>query len=280
MTDTPCVSCERPVADSAYICERCTERVAIDLGDVGAYSEELRTTRHRQSRTGGAGIGVLTRSQDKPLPWDQHAAEVADALRATLLGWTKVVVEERGIGWPAGTDSGMASFLLLHLEWLRHHAAADEFVDEVHDAVGRARAAVDSRGEMAYAGPCRAEYATQEPQDDEPAVPDACCVAELYVRSGSNRVRCRHCATDHDVPARQRWLRDQVRDQLAPASAISRALSTLGLPLPVETLRSWVKRERLIAHGVDLQGRALYNVGEAADLQMLEADRRAQRAAG
>lgn len=264
-----CGVCQGEAVDAAYLCGRCTASLERDLGDAGAYSAELRTTRLRQSRTGGGGVGVVSRVHDKPLPWDQHAAEVADALHATLVGWARVVIEERGVTSPADTDQALASFLLRHLDWVRHQRFAPETVDEVGDAVGRARAAVDTRAELAYNGPCRATFHP----DGDPEVA-ASCLAELYVRSGAAHVRCRACDAEHDVALRHRWLLDQVRDQLATASQLSRALSSLGLALPVETLRSWVKRERLLPHGVDLQGRALYSVGEAADLLVSSSQRR------
>lgn len=260
MTDRLCVTCQREVEDAAYLCARCTEKVERDLAEVESYSAELVTTRLRQGKTGGPAIGVASRSYDKPLPWDPKAAEVADALHATLVGWARVVIEERGVNSPADDDGALARFLLRHLDWLRHHQAADDLQDEVKDAMARARAAVDSRASLAYNGPCRAEY-----HPDGVPEETACCLAEVYVRSGSAYARCRECGTEHDVSLRQRWLLGQVEDQLVDVPTLSAAVSSLSRPITTAAIRGYVHRGRLVAHG-DRDGRAVYRVGDLLDL--------------
>lgn len=260
MTRT-CAACRDMHQDTSNLCDRCTERLERDLAETEAYSGELQTTRLRQSRTGSSNIGVINRSEDRPLPWDQHAAEVADHLHSLLVSWTRMVVEERGVTCPADDDGALARFLLRHVDWLRHHPAAADAVTEIGSAVGHARRAVDTRPAMAYAGPCRADY---HPEGE--AEVSACCLAELYVRSGSAHVRCRECDTEHDVAVRQNWLLRVVEDQLVDTQTLVRAVSTLSRPITTSMVRGYVHRGRLTSKSKDPAGRALYRVGDLLDL--------------
>lgn len=254
---TSCTDCGRPVADNAYICQRCTERLEYAISEAPAYAAELETTRLRQSRTGSAGVGVLSRSYEKPLPWDEHAAETANHLRAILVSWARLISEDRGVDLPSAPH--LATWLLGHVEWLRHQSFADDVLDEITTAVASARHAVDLRPELAYAGPCRAEVEVEDGVH-------ACCTADLYVPTGQAAVRCKECSAEHDVASRQRWLLDAVQDQLAHAGMLSSAVSRLGQSVTSSMIRNYAARGRIVAHGLDLKGRPLYRVGDLLDL--------------
>lgn len=269
-----CEGCQKPVGDQARLCNRCTSFIARDLGDIPALVDELAVTRSRQSRNGGDGTGVINRSEDRPLPWDEHASEATGILRSTLTGWVKVVCEERGKRPPSDRLGDMSAFLLMNLEWLRHHQDAAACADEIEHATHLCRRTIDRRPDLAYIGPCREET---EGDDDTGAF---CCLAELYVRAGSDTARCRECGADHDVQDRQRWLLEVARDQLATVTVLSGALSKLGQIVNESTVRSWVFRERLVAHGVDHRGRPTYRVGDVMDLLTADAARKSTRRAG
>jgi hypothetical protein len=155
-----CTVCTRPVADLALACTSCAGRLARALGDVASLTEDLDDAITRQTRT-SSGIGVASRSADRPLPWDQNASLAASTLRNTLSTWTRLVAEERGRELPADTMPAMAAVLLGQLEWIRHHPAAAEVVDEITYAVEEARRAVDltPNSSTFLVGPC--------PEDDE-----------------------------------------------------------------------------------------------------------------
>jgi hypothetical protein len=91
-----CKGCTRPTGDQAYLCLGCTHQLVKVLAEAPALAVELETTRRRQSRTGGQGSGVVTRSTVRPLPWDENASQAADLLQSTLVAWAKLVHEERG----------------------------------------------------------------------------------------------------------------------------------------------------------------------------------------
>lgn len=257
MTATIC-SCGRPVADTAYLCQACTGRLARDLGDIGALADEVQTTRLRLARTGGAATGVLSRAYERPLPWNEAASDAADVLRSTVVAWVRVVLDDRGGRLPADTMQALSGFLLSNLEWLRHQSSADECADEIGHAVQVARRVIDLAPERTYAGPCREEF----DQGDG----DACCVAELYARRGSHVIVCRNCGAEHTVAARHRWLLEIANDRLVSAADLSRFLTAYGEPLTAERIRQWASRGLLEAKGKDRAGRPLYRVSEAADV--------------
>jgi hypothetical protein len=260
VTAPTCSACTRPVADNARLCQRCTERFARDLGDIGALAQELQTTRLRQSRIGGQATGVLSRSSERPLPWDQRASEAADVLRSTVVAWVRVVLEERGARCPVDSLAAMGTFLLSHREWLRHHEAADECADEIGHATKNARHVIDRAPGRSYAGPCRETIQATDEQGE------ACCLAELHVRDGAKMVTCPLCSAEHDVADRKAWLLAVAENQLVTASELHRLLQFVGQAVPHSTIRSWVHRSRLAAHGQTPDGHPLYRVGDAFDL--------------
>lgn len=258
---TLCTFCGDEVTDSAHLCERCTGRLERDLGDVGALSEELVTTRLRQSKTGRGGVGVQVKGHARPLPWDQHAAEVADALHATLVGWARVVIEERGFTSPADTDEALSRFLLRHLDWLTHHTESGQpvvgvMLDEVSDAVGRARAAIDLGTERTWAGQCREQLLPDEEQGER------CCAAELHLPADRDAGRCRECGSVHELVARKLWLLDVADALLLDATALAAALSLPGRAVTRDVIHGLERRGRIFAEGQDREGRTLFKVGE------------------
>lgn len=267
---TSCTACARPVKDQAYLCQGCTDRLARDLGDVGALARELQTTRLKQDRVTGAATGVLSRSADKPLPWNQHAAEIDDALRATVVGWVRVVVEERGGRPPENTMQALSGFLLASVEWLRHHADAAECADEISDSVGRARQAVDRPASRTYFGPC----GSVDYDDNGPVAGCEPCRADLYGAADDTALVCKVCSTPHDVADVRLYLVAQAQDRLVTAADLSKFLSAYGEPLTAERVRQWATRGQLVAHGHDPSGRPMYRVSEAADLLASLATRR------
>lgn len=272
-----CEVCGQPVGDQARLCRRCSDLLARDLGDVPALVDELEVSRTRQSRGARDGSGLINRSEDRPLPWDERASEASAVLRSTLVAWVRVVCEERGVRPPVDDLAAMSGFLLRHHEWLRHHVSAAKCADDVGVAVRFCRVRIDRRPkpDLTWIGPCRVEHDGCE-DDDRGAF---CCVVEVYAALDATRVLCAVCGAEHEVASRQAWLLDEARDQLATAAVIAPALSRLGWNLSDSTIRSWVGRSRLVAHGLDHRGNQMFRVGDVLDLLQAEALRQAGLAA-
>jgi hypothetical protein len=270
-------TCDRPIHDNAHLCGGCSSHLERLLAETTSLAEELETTRTRQSCTGGRSIGG-GHTSDRPLPWSERAAEAAGLLRSCLVSWTRLVVEERGVHTPADTLPAISAFLLRHLDWIRHHPDATEALDEIRYATRQARTAIDRAPDRWYAGRCGhvdLEAQVEAIVTSTPA--PAPCGEELYVRQGSETVRCRTCTTEHDVEQRRASLTRRIEGQLATARELTSAVSNLARPISMNTIRSWVLRDRLTQRGQTPDGTALYRVGDVLDLLAADAARQAQK---
>lgn len=289
MTDPLCF-CGAPVPDQAYACNTCTHGLERALGEVPALAEQLDLAITRQTKLAAGTFTGQRRAEPssddieaagyrhaaetlrlikqpgaavQPLTYDAAASDAATVLRSTLVGWVRVVVEERGSRWPADTLAAMGTMLLGQVGWLRHHAAAAEAFDELIHAIGFAWRAVDRRPDLLYAGPC-------DPSGDAHAadgvdVPGP-CPTDLYAAPGRSTVTCPRCQLVWDVEARRDYLLEAARDQLATAAELSRFLTVYGEPVKGDRVRKWAERGLIAAHGHDSQRRPLYRIGEAIDL--------------
>jgi hypothetical protein len=257
----PACRCYAPIADDAYLCGGCSDRLKVLLSEVPGVAEDLQDTRLRLNRTGGPKVGVTSRSADKPLPWNQTASDAQEVLETVLAYRARVVAQRlRKTLTGSATNEALSKFLLRHFELLRHDQDAPDALDELSDAIALARRVVDLAPDQWYAGQC----GHSEPAADGsgPVV----CPADLYARVGAEWVDCRVCCTRYDVAERRKWLLQLVEDQLATMGELSAALSTLGRPLTKDSINGYVKRGRLTAHGVNQRGYPVYRVGDLLDL--------------
>lgn len=269
---SPVCGCGRPIRDNASICHQCTARLRRDLGDVRGLAEEVETTRLRQSRTGGQAIGG-GHSSDRPLPFDDRPVLAAEGLRAVCRRWVALVVEQRGAVWPRDVLFDYGPFLLGHVDWLRHRDEAPDLLVDLVGAIGRVRGSIDRRAERVYAGPCGSmDYWP----DGHPILCSARCDGEVYGRPTARTATCEKCGAVHDAADRREWLLEAIEGQLAYGAQLSKALSSLGKPVAEATFRKWVERGRLVAHGENQFGQALYRVGDVLDLMAADASRRAE----
>jgi hypothetical protein len=59
-------------------------------------------------------------------------------IRQVLVGWCRVISEERGIGLPRDEVTAMGAYVAKHAEWLAAGEYADEVADELSTLAGRA----------------------------------------------------------------------------------------------------------------------------------------------
>lgn len=302
MTDQTCQNdtCTRPVPDTSFICPGCGARLraaleripddvtlpglvrvdaqnpragmrrAIDGGrtvyGIASSLEQAiqRQTRTRQERT--EEHGPLT-AAETALPYDPAASEVRTVLDGTLTFWAAAISEQRGLDVHDWTIAGLAAFLAGQVEWLRAQTAGADAFDELGSAIRQAERATDRPADRRYAGPCTTLV--------EPLV---ACGTDLYAREGRDTVTCPACATEYPLAERRAWLLDLAADRLLPVTELARAVDGLGVPVSRDTVKSWVRREQLVARGhiSGWQGRqvAIYRVGDVVALVEAAARRR------
>lgn len=253
MTTCPC---GQPATDGAFLCGSCITSTWNTLANVPALVAELETTITRQARMAERS-GSAT---DGALPWNEAASRARRRLRVTLSTLTEACIADRINSTeathrepvPARGDLGyVASWLMVRVDPLAAspHARALWDVGRVVRSCSRV---IDRPPEMIYAGPCQA------------------CGADLYAMPGAALVTCRVCGVPEDVEERRGFLLTRVYDQLATATEVARALTTLDMPITSDRVRQWRHRERLVPRGHNRTGHPLYRVGDVVDLLLAD----------
>lgn len=289
-----CSSCRKPVTDDAYLClgeGSCSERLEIALGDVGALVA--------LSVAGYSGMALVTRppgrggdpdpdggreqtAKIQPLPWDEATSRALRSLRVVLVGWVRVVVEERRFepdrvagpvcqlcthrscratrtpGWPADTLPAMALWLLAQVPWLRRHPASATCLGDVELAVDRLGKAMDRAPMLIYAGPC----VTDTLQNGHTRR----CGHDMYALPDSPTVKCPACRTAYNVPEQRALMLEAARDYLLSVVEIVRALTALHERIGDDRIRKWAARGRLTVRGHNASGAPIYRLGDVQDL--------------
>jgi hypothetical protein len=213
-----------------------------------------------------------------------NASEVAWVLRSTLTAWTTTVLgrlgavlpdtEQRmsgplcrsGIGcqhlscqtirWRVTEDPrgprALARFLARHVRDLRRWPdGADAFEELAYAAVILGRA-IDAPVPMTALGRCDTVG----------------CDGELRAPKGQALITCRVCDEPYDVDRRRRELLGRLEDELVTAAVAAGVISVYEyLPLPVNTIYTWVHRRRLFRKGTDPETLdPTYRLGDIMDL--------------
>lgn len=277
----PCPLCDKPIADTAYVCHACAKRLARDLLRTGLRWDSIedaigrrliveragatkRTDRHALAGPwcygGGHDCGHpschqvwlsrITSRQEPPLAHEDpllvspEAIEAADVARNVFTTWALHVADERGIGTPADRLPTVLSWLAHQATWLAHRVEAVEAFDELADAVAVVERAIDTTSRRVYLGPCDV------------------CQRDLYASPGKDEAECKPCALIYPVQARRDWLLEKAEDRLERGAEVCRALRNFGVDVTPARLKMWAQRGRIVARGRDTLGRPLYRVGD------------------
>jgi hypothetical protein len=164
MTTPVCrvTSCDHPVTD-AWVCQRCAHALERALGDIPAVIHQLNLTLAKQTRYADRNERG---GNEQPLPMDPLASEAIGQLRAHLVQWASFIQDERAwvktmrfwtwtwterghnipvvetLSRPANLDI-LSRWMLHHVEWLRHHEAGHDAVEELTGDMRTARRVID-----------------------------------------------------------------------------------------------------------------------------------------
>lgn len=96
-----------------HLTKSAIRELAASLREIPDLAEELAITRTGQARTGRrADYRARRRPGAQPLPYNPVAAQVADHLHAVLVGWVRLVCEQRGLTYLGSTTTaGLARWL-------------------------------------------------------------------------------------------------------------------------------------------------------------------------
>jgi len=122
-----------PVCDGrsndGFLCHTCTRIIKRELLSVGVRWHDLRITISRLSKIGPES--ERAGSSSRPNPYDVDVAALASDIRARLVGWVKLAMDEFGAALPHDTVPALCRFVIEWLPVYRKHEAASELFDEV-----------------------------------------------------------------------------------------------------------------------------------------------------
>lgn len=276
MTDQPtCDRCGHPTRDTtAYVCDRCRDRLREDLATVAKVAGEASVTIARLDQVERAGAGQHEPEdttcvcrlceegrQDKaanalaPKPWpvDLGAAQRHDEAVSQLITWVRHIVETRGLDVPVATGhplAAAAAWLGGQLDWLRHRPEATEAFDVLTGACWTIVNVVDRPADRGSLGACGVDV----------------CTEELRQVAGATVVRCGGCGVEHDVAERCARLLRLAEDYWDIAAALAHLLTEYGVPCTAEMIRGYAHRGRLAPHPESSPTRPRYRLGSVREL--------------
>lgn len=256
MTAQQC-ACGQQASESAYLCSECSDKLWRVLSDVPALIVELDVTLGRQRRSDAQAA-----SSEVAMPYSIAASNALHALRAELVGMVRMCIDDRvpSVDYrerhPGDTCASMSAWLLWRIDGISAQPWAVDVLQQLSRAAAHAFVAIDRPPSRTFAGPC-----------DE-------CGRDLYAVPGRSVITCRPCGLTYDLAARRESLLRAVDDQLATATEISRALTSLEMPVTNERIRQWRHRERIEQRGHDKRGVPLYRVGDIVALLIEHAEKR------
>ncbi|MFF0528268.1 hypothetical protein ACFYT3_07740 [Nocardia amikacinitolerans] len=107
------------------------------LREIPDLSEDLAISRSRQAKLGSRGdYRMHRRASEQPLPFNPAAARAADHLQAVLVGWVRLVCEQRGLDYSGSTTTaGLSRWLDKNLIALAMTVGVESARREIGEAV-------------------------------------------------------------------------------------------------------------------------------------------------
>lgn len=284
-----CPVCARESRDW-LLCNDCTKRLVGYLEEIPGLVRDLRITYTRQQQFGiqqervsGGGLSASIAG----VPFDSRADAVKHAITNTIGTWMRALdagdLFRRTVVCtcqpykacqptvridliPGPRISGWCAWLIERKERIRGAEGVEQMFTEIEGHVRHARRVMDKPGSEEIVGSCPV------------------CKVLLYARKGETHVTCKACKRagideleSFSVEASRAHLLSEAEDRLATVAQVAIILASFGLPVRAHTVQDWAKTSRggrLIRRGADMEGRALYRVGDVADLVRDQAARK------
>jgi hypothetical protein len=231
----------------------------VSLGDSGQYQpsllDDLDVTICGVDKVGGASIGVVVRSSDTPLAFNEKASDIKRAVINAVQSWARVFAEENPhLIFDPATIEEAARWMAGFPNLLAGHPAAVEMYRDLGDLTFRARRSIDRPARRVYAGVCGA------------VLNRVACTEQLFAWEGRYEVVCPICGTEHLVEDRQRQILLGLRACTATARQITDALKAwTGIGINVKSVRTWARRGLLTNYAPEGET-PVHQIGQTLDL--------------
>lgn len=204
---------------------------------------ELRNRLHRSG--GDPNAPKVKGSKEPPAPIDLYVSDLLYDIERAARFYAQVLIEESG--WEP-TTSTMPALLVGVAGQYGHFAVGDDkeardFVDTAHELRRKVEGALSGGERARYVGPC----------------PQQGCDGELYARGGISGElyardgvggACPECGHLWTPDGQFAYLRAEAQDVLMERDVLRAALVSMGYDVPHETIRTWIKRNKIgVAEG-------------------------------
>jgi hypothetical protein len=281
-----CIVCRTPIkTHTNVICEYCVADIEKDLVRVDEVMAELQVTKNRQDVAGERNGGTGTKL-DAPAPINLTALAAEMKLHKALMGWALKLVQERIEAWdtqcvgirdqwhaagrkgspafppkpklPGRTVHHLSNYLMGRLPYLATQASTVYLKQRLTRLLDECAKVCEREAPKIFAGACPEVLEGVE------------CGTYVYEPQGSTTARCKTCGYTWDIiewTGRALVSKEYV---IGYPPALSRMLSTGGVPVTEQDIRNWAARgiiERANPetneHGKEL--RAMYRLGDVLD---------------
>lgn len=260
-----CPNCSRPTGDG-FACATCADSAAKNLHSIADLADGLDDKRARVGSNWS--IGNVGKSVEVPMPYDPRVTIVAAPVKVALVGLARTICDDNPAANPQGVGrdsslSSIARWLANYCHWLRMQTYGPGEFLAISGQLEKMFDLFDRPPAKFYIGRCNAKTMLGP------------CGESLYVTVGAKVARCKVCATEHDVSARQEELREAVSQYLGTAKEVSALCRhMLGDLVTTAMIRGYVRYGKLVSHGArveitrDGQQResALYRIGEVLEV--------------
>lgn len=293
--------CDREIRDTAYVCDRCGDRLRRLLAMLGDSALErprvLEYPHLPEHRCADCGTGIeghpvrnelretglplmepglvadLERAMSKlgstwgtsdgptRSPYGYRSAEARWTLRDTMTRAGDEIARIRGLFRPYNSLPALGAWLSTQVDWMRHQPQGAELIDELTACMREGLRAIDNSAKRLLIGACDATIPDEQGMSIE-------CGEQLYAREYDVEVECSRCGTRHKT--RDTWDRmlDKSEDLLMTRTEIALALAGWGYKISPKRLENWATRGRLLRRGLSTgrPARPLYRLGDVRDL--------------
>ena len=151
-------------SEDGHLCHKCTRATKKALRRIADLWPILQETITRRDRLTPAAE-IRAETIYGPIPFKAQASEVASKVRARLVPWVKICVEDYGAEFPPDRVGSFCGLLSAYSGRLRTHAESEAWADEVASSRDEIAGAVDLPADRAKVptGPCPEHTADDEP---------------------------------------------------------------------------------------------------------------------
>lgn len=212
--------------------------------------DQWRRLSNRLVPGGGNALNGMPRGGGAGAPIDVYVSDLMREIEDRARFYGQILMDETD--WQPKTST-MPELLAGVVERYGHFTADDDrmaldFCDDASTYRERVRTTLERPAAPRYVGVCRSEG----------------CDGDLYLRDARDSGICPSCGAEFTRTEMAVWTKAQLEDRLMTVREIVVALHiVVGHPVPESTVRSWVRRKRLVAVDDEV---GLYRMRDALEL--------------